>query len=100
MRRVFADTSYYGALLGPRDGLHEAAVRWLASGPCPILVTEFILLELANGCRLAHDRKLSWNLIAQVYADPDTTVIPASAELPTCRARALRRTPGQGVVAD
>ena len=59
MKAVFADTSYYGALLSPKDVLHEKAVSWVRSCPRRIVVTEFILLELGNGFRLPSDRGFS-----------------------------------------
>jgi uncharacterized protein len=81
MSPVFADTSYYGALLSPRDLLHEKAVRWIQTSPRLIVVTEFILLELGNGFRLPSDRGLYWEFVAQLREDPNTAVIPASSGL-------------------
>ena len=81
MNPVFADTSYYAALLSPKDYLHGVAVQWLRKGLCPVVVTEFVLLELGNGFHAAQDRQLFIDFQAQLRADPNTTLIPASSEL-------------------
>jgi predicted nucleic acid-binding protein len=50
MKKVFADTSYWIALLNPRDGLHAKAVAMPAQLPSVSLVTsEMVLAELLNG---------------------------------------------------
>jgi uncharacterized protein len=50
MRRVFADTSYWIALLNPRDELHEKA-RGVSGGESfdEIVTSEMVLAELLNG---------------------------------------------------
>lgn len=49
MRTVFADTSYWFALLNPRDQWHQAAIRaTVALGDCRIYTTEMVLTELLN----------------------------------------------------
>lgn len=49
MKKVFADTSYWIALLSPRDGLHAKAVAMPARLPTASLVTsEMVLAELLN----------------------------------------------------
>lgn len=50
MRRVFADTSYWIALLNPRDELHEKARAVSQSNSFDEIVTsEMVLAELLNG---------------------------------------------------
>jgi uncharacterized protein len=50
MKRVFADTSYWIALLNPRDELHERAVSAAGEHPAGEIVTsEMVLVELLNG---------------------------------------------------
>jgi uncharacterized protein len=50
MRRVFADTSYWIALLNPRDELHEKARDVSQSNSFDEIVTsEMVLAELLNG---------------------------------------------------
>jgi len=51
MIRVFADTSFYVALLNPRDQYHEKACDWTERDIVKI-TTEFVLVELGNSfCR-------------------------------------------------
>jgi len=81
MRPVFADTSYYGALLSPKDTLHENAVRWMRTSDRRIILTEFVLLELGNGFHLLKDRVLFWEFVGELRSDPNATLIPASSDL-------------------
>lgn len=81
MNPVFADTSYYAALLSPKDYLHVAAVEWLREGLGPVVVTEFVLLELGNGFHSTTDRQLFVDFQSQLREDPNTALIPASSEL-------------------
>lgn len=48
MRAVFADTSFYVALLNRRDELREAALAFMEGYTGEVLTTEFVLLELGN----------------------------------------------------
>jgi predicted nucleic acid-binding protein len=81
MRAVFADTSYYGALLSPKDALHEQAVRWMRTSNRPTLLTEFVLLELGNGFHLLKDRVFFLDFVEELRSDPDAMLIPASSDL-------------------
>ncbi len=81
MTPIFADTSYYVALLSPRDQNHAAAVRIGADLRQPIVVTEFVLIELANALAGEGSRKQVsqfWNVLRH---DPLVTIVPAAAEL-------------------
>lgn len=46
---VFADTSFYLALLDEREPLHDRAVAESKANR-PLITTEFIILELGNAC--------------------------------------------------
>ena len=48
MKPIFADTSFYVALFNPGDVHHEKAVRLAQETRRAVVVTEFVLLELAN----------------------------------------------------
>lgn len=48
MRAVFADTSFYVALLNRRDELRKAALNFMEGYTGEVLTTEFVLLELGN----------------------------------------------------
>ncbi len=81
MRRVFADTSYYGALLNPMDALHGRALSWSQEHADPVVLTDFIVLELGNALCRAGSRGRLVEFIRFLRTDPGTTVIPLSKEL-------------------
>ncbi|NQU22382.1 MAG: type II toxin-antitoxin system VapC family toxin [Candidatus Nealsonbacteria bacterium] len=81
MRPVFADTSYYLALLSPGDVHHTKAVDLSRSLRPPIVVTEFVLIELANALSRADTRHCFVDLLTHVRSDPTVTIVLASAEL-------------------
>ena len=63
---VFADTSFYAAIVNRRDGLHEKAKRAAAAAFGTILTTEFVLLETANFCTDGKRRAAYSNLVARL----------------------------------
>ena len=81
MRRVFADTSYYGALLNPMDELHGRALSWSQEHADPVVLTDFIVLELGNALCRAGSRGRLVEFIRFLRTDPGTTVVPLSKEL-------------------
>ena len=48
MSAVFADTSFYVALLNPNDRFHQASRVQTQAITGPFITTEWVLLELAN----------------------------------------------------
>lgn len=81
MNRVFADTSYYAAVLSPRDAMHVQAVKVSQSKKRQILTTEFVLVELANLFARVPDRPVFVEFVHYVRAHPNTTIVPASSRL-------------------
>ena len=79
MRALFADTSFYIALLSSDDAWHERAVEESKQCSFPVFTTEYVLLELGN-----HVRTISRNsfisLMDILRGDPNTIIIPSSAE--------------------
>lgn len=78
MSAVFADTSYWFAIMNPTDQWHEAAVRAQASiGDRRIVTTEMVLTELLNSVsRLgAHQRATVSAMVRRLYANPKVTVV-------------------------
>lgn len=81
MTDVFADTFYYLALLNPRDAAHTAALaatRRMCGG---IVTTHWVLMEVADAFASPRDRPKFLALLSQLEADPNVTIIPASADL-------------------
>jgi len=83
MKRVFADTGYWIALLTPRDGLHEEAHRLFATlAGVEIVTSEWVLIELLDGfaTKGPYLRSLASNAVAALKADPWVTVVPQIRE--------------------
>jgi len=84
LRAVFADANYWVALLNPKEELHPDAKRVSEElGPCRIVTSEFVLLEMlkllaAPRLRL---KGIALRLIEDMRADPNMEVVPASSAL-------------------
>jgi uncharacterized protein len=81
MRTVFADTSFYIALLSPRDEDHEKAERFVTSYEGDFLTSDWIITELANYLCLATNRPLFLSLYEDIRKDQHVTIIPLSSQL-------------------
>jgi predicted nucleic acid-binding protein len=81
MNDVFADTSYYVALLGERDQHHAKAVDLARVCDGQTITTDFVLMEVGNWLSQTTDRPLFLKLLDMLGADPQTTVIPATRDL-------------------
>jgi predicted nucleic acid-binding protein len=78
---IFADASYYVALLSPRDQHHQDAVRVSSTLRRPIVVTEFVLIEVTNALASVESRGRAVALWTHLQNDPSVTVVPASSGL-------------------
>ncbi len=80
MTPLFADTSFYIALVSPRDMWHEKALE--ASNACrvDIITTEYVLLELGNYLS-ALSRRGFLNITEALQRDSRTQILPSSPEL-------------------
>lgn len=81
MSPVFADTSFYLALLNPRDRHHHRAVELARETRGLTVTTEFILMEIGNamsGTPRGRDRFLT--LSERIGQQRNVTVVPASHE--------------------
>jgi len=82
MKRVFADTAYWIALLNRRDSLHLNAYRLQSDLiDSEIVTSEMVLTEFLNhfsrgasGFRIAAS-----TLVDDIYGDPKCRVVPQSA---------------------
>ena len=83
MTPVFADASYYVALLNPRDQHHQDAVQVSGQLRQPVVVTEFVLIEVSNALAPVGSRARAVQLWAHLQNDPSVTVVPASTALIT-----------------
>jgi predicted nucleic acid-binding protein len=81
MKPVFADTSYYVALLSSRDAWHGRAVDLAYSLLGRIFTTEYVLVETASMLCQGVDRDAYVELVRDLESDPSVKIIPASGRL-------------------
>jgi predicted nucleic acid-binding protein len=81
MRRVFADTFYFLALLNKNDADHEKAVRWSKSYRGQVLTTEWVLTELADGLATSRGRIAFSKTREKMLAEPAYQIKPLDMEL-------------------
>ena len=83
MSAVFADTSYWIALLNPRDALHGKAQRVSsARGPARVYTTEAVLTELLNDFSSRGDalRNAAAVLAGALLTSPNVVVVPLTSK--------------------
>jgi uncharacterized protein len=84
MRRVFADTSYWTALLSPRDELHQKAIAISERlGTVEIVTSEMVLVEVLNSFSKAGPplRTLATSLVHALSANRFAKVVPQTPEI-------------------
>jgi predicted nucleic acid-binding protein len=77
---VFADTSFFLALLREDDPAHAPALALLMLNQ-PIVTTEFILLELGNACARGADHADFLAQVAGMRTSPRIRIIPLDSRL-------------------
>lgn len=80
MTPIFADTSYFLAILSPRDQYHERAVAWSRTLRVPVVTTEYVLVEVGNSLTKGEDRELFVEFHAAMSADDAMELVPATTE--------------------
>jgi predicted nucleic acid-binding protein len=80
MNRVFADTSYFIAVIVPNDVAHGRA-QALAGQSLHLITTAWIMVELAAYLSLPPNRALFNGLLASLRANPGVDFVPATQEL-------------------
>jgi predicted nucleic acid-binding protein len=81
MTLVFADTSFFIAMIGPRDEHHGKAVGFMQHFRGELLTTDFVLVELGNYLFRTNDRPFFASIWRSVVDDGEVTVIEWSREL-------------------
>jgi len=84
MKRVFADTGYWVALLNPSDDLRPKALEVSGRlGAVRIYTTEMVLVEVANMLGKAGEnfRALVQQTIASLRQNPNVTIEPQTSTL-------------------
>ena len=81
---LFLDTAYIYALFNNRDQWHQRALEWqrkLDAEQRPLLTTEFVCIEIANGLAALKFRQAAASIIHTLQETALVRIIPASAEL-------------------
>ncbi len=82
MKKFFADTSYWIALLNPRDNLH-VKVQQVSSnlGDCRIITSEMVMVELLNGLANFSEqlRKKAVETVESLKSNPNVKVVPQTS---------------------
>ncbi len=82
MKRVFADTHFYIALLNRKDPAHERAKAWIGDAELEIIVTTgWVLAETANATAKSHRRGECGVFLLELYGNERTEIVPLSDEL-------------------
>jgi predicted nucleic acid-binding protein len=81
MKPLFADTSFYVALLNCQDVMHKKALQVGDHFRRPILLTDFILLELGNVFSGTGQRSFFIKLTDRLRSDSNVRIVAASRDL-------------------
>jgi predicted nucleic acid-binding protein len=81
MRRVFADTSFYVAMLNTNDACHDRANVLADQLSGEIITTEYIVIELGNWLSRSVSRGRFSRLFEGLHADPQIIIVPAERSL-------------------
>lgn len=82
MRRVFADTHFYLAILSRRDRDHRRAAQVFAEGQFTEIVTTYgVMLEVADGMCGIHERERCASFIDQLRVSSNVRMVTLSDEL-------------------
>lgn len=81
MSIVFADTSYFVALLNPHDVAHTRASALTTTRPTSLYTTAWVVTEFANFMSRPGDRLRFVRTLATLKADPRVVIIPPSPEM-------------------
>jgi uncharacterized protein len=83
VRFIFADTSYWVALLNPGDDLHQKALNLLqALQSVQIVTSEMVLTEVLNDFskRGEYLRDAASEFIRDLCSHPNTTIVPQTSQ--------------------
>ena len=81
MKTVFADTSFYIALLNHRDEHHRRACQFADEHPGDFVTSAWIIMELADYLCNTPNRSLFLSMYEDLCADDRVTIVPFSTDL-------------------
>ncbi len=80
MKRVFADTSFYIALVSPKDENHQSSFEFDRRFEGQYVTSEFVLIELGNWLADPRNRAVFLEIQRVLRSDPRTVILPATPE--------------------
>lgn len=84
MEPMYLDTAYIYALLNTRDQWHVRAKQWepaLAQQRRPLLTSELVLVEIADGLAHLRSRRQALATIDALRSSPLVEIVPLNPEL-------------------
>lgn len=81
MTPIFADTSFYVALMNVHDVHHAQALEFLRAPTGKVITTDYVVVEVGNFMRRPPDRPYFLALIKDLADDENTTILDASRDL-------------------
>ncbi len=80
MKRLFADSYYYFAILNSKDSAHERALPFSQTPGIQFITTAWVLTEVADGLSSPVDRLLCGAFIKRLQLSPRVIIIPATQQ--------------------
>lgn len=77
MKRLFADTSYFIALLYPKDKFHRSAVNITDGLEVPLITTQWVMAELGNFMCIKGQRTQFLKCLKMVQSGYDNLLLGA-----------------------
>ena len=81
MKRVFADTSFFVAVIGPRDAHHDRALEFMRNYDGQVLTTDFVIVEFGNYLFRIKDRAFFDPVIQNIRDNAQYEIIAATRTL-------------------
>jgi len=80
MKQVFADASFYIALVRADDENHQGSLEFDRGFGGQFLTSEFVLIELGNWLADPRNRGVFLEICRVLRSDPRTIILPATSE--------------------
>ena len=81
MKQIFADTSYWIALVNPRDQIHKQAFKITQQlDSVKLLTTEMVLVELLNSFGDSPFRRAVAGMVLKLRNDRNVRIVPQTSE--------------------
>jgi uncharacterized protein len=81
MKAVFADTSYYLALVNSLDEHHSIACQWTSEFSGTSVTTAWVITELANAMSQAANRPFFLSLLRDLQNDARVKIVPPATDI-------------------